>query len=251
MIASRRATSNILRFVLHMIYYIGSSTIPLFFIDLPSIERERSNMKFLPFPTKDNTPDLLDRKIIIFGDAVLFDFIAIHITDILSGNLPKMTLDQSSDIYISDDIRHMIVKAYLDNKETHPNEAFSNWEELKAMNIPTHLVGFSTKNTTVMDILLKSDDYVAKIGLSGNVNLPTEYLIRLLAAKDTDQIIRIGIAKHKNLTKDVLKLFVNETSYFVIDTLSRRKDIIDDNVLEYFKQYGSQFIKEEFDSKHE
>lgn len=203
-------------------------------------------MKTIPFPTKDNTPDLFDRKIIIFGDAVLFDFIAIHITDILSGNLPKMALDQSSDIYISDDIRHTIEKAYLDNKEAHPNEAFSNWEELKAMNIPTYLAGFSTKNTIVMDILLKSDDYAAKIGLSGNVNLPTEYLIRLLAAKDTDQIIRIGIAKHKNLTKDVAKLFANETRFFVIDTLSQRKDIIDNDLLEYFKQYGSQTIKEAF-----
>ena len=203
-------------------------------------------MKFLPFPTKDNIPDSLDRKIIVFDDVVLFDFIAIHITDILSGKLPKMLLDQNSDIYLDDNIRNVIVKTYLANKMEYQNEAFYNLEELKESVIPTYLIGFATKNTTVMDTLLKSDDYAAKIGLSGNVNLPTECLVRLLNDKDTDQAIRMGIAKHKNLTKEVIKLFANETSYFVIDTLSQRKDIIDNNLLEYFKQYGNESIKEAF-----
>lgn len=225
-----------------MIHYI--QIIPLIFIVFSYVER--SNMKTIPFPTKDNTPDLLERKIIIFGDAVLFDFIAIHITDILSGNLPKMTLEPNSDLYVSDNIRDTIIKAYLENKEAYPNEAFSNWKELKEMLVPTYLAGFTTKNTTVMDAILKSNDYAAKIGLSGNMNLPTEYLIRLLNNQDSDQVIRIGIAKHKNLTKDVAKLFANETRFFVIDTLSQRKDIIDNDLLEYFKQYGNQSIKEAF-----
>ena len=82
--------------------------------------------------------------------------------------------------------------------------------------------------------------------MSGNVNLPTEYLISLFNDKDTDLTIRIGIAKHKNLNKDAFKLFVNETNYLVISTLSQRKDIVDKDLLDYIAQYGSKEMKEEF-----
>lgn len=203
-------------------------------------------MKTIPFPTENNVPELLDRKIIIFDDAVLFDFFILHITDVLSGKLPKMCLDPSSDVYINDSIIDDITKVYLENKEAHPNEAFCNWSELQSQQVPTYLAGFSTKNTTVMDVILKSDDYATKIGLSENVNLPTEYLIRLFNDKDTDLTIRIGIAKHKNLNKDAFKLFANETNYFVISTLSQRKDIVDKDLVDYIAQYGSKEMKEEF-----
>lgn len=203
-------------------------------------------MKTIPFPTENNVPELLDRKIIIFDDAVLFDFFILHITDVLSGKLPKMCLDPSSDVYISDSLIDDITKAYLENKEAHPNEAFCNWNELQDQQVPTYLAGFATKNTTVMETILASDEYSAKIGLSGNVNLPTEYLIRLLNDKDIDLTIRIGIAEHKNLNKEAFKLFANETNYLVISTLSQRKDIVDKDLLDYIAQYGSKEMKEEF-----
>lgn len=203
-------------------------------------------MKTIPFPTKNNVPELLDRKIIIFDDAVLFDFFTLHITDVLSGKLPKMCLDPSSDVYINDHLIDDITKAYLENKEAYPNEVFCNWSELQDQQVPTYLAGFTTKNTTVIETILASDEYSAKIGLSGNVNLSTEYLISLFNDKDTDLTIRIGIAKHKNLNKDAFKLFVNETNYLVISTLSQRKDIVDKDLLDYIAQYGSKEMKEEF-----
>jgi len=67
-------------------------------------------MKTIPFLTENNVPELLDRKIIIFDDAVLFDFFILHITDVLSGKLPKMCLDLSSDVYINDSIIDDIAK---------------------------------------------------------------------------------------------------------------------------------------------
>lgn len=203
-------------------------------------------MKTIPFPTENNVPELLDRKIIIFDDAVLFDFFILHIADVLSGKLPKMCLDPSSDVYINERLIDDITKIYLENKEAHPNEAFCNWSELQSQQVPTYLAGFATKNTTVMETILANDEYSAKIGLSENVNLPTEYLIRLFNDKDTDLTIRIGIAKHKNLNKDAFKLFVNETNYLVISTLSQRKDIVDKDLLDYIAQYGSKEMKEEF-----
>lgn len=203
-------------------------------------------MKTISFPTENNVPELSDRKIIIFDDAVLFDFFILHITDVLLGKLPKMYLDPSSDVYINERLIDDIAKAYLENKEASPNEAFYNWSELQDQQVPTYLAGFATKNTTVMETILASDEYSAKIGLSGNVNLPIEYLIRLLNNKDTDLTIRIGIAKHKNLNKDAFKLFVNETNYLVISTLSQRKDIVDKDLLYHIAQYGSKEMKEEF-----
>lgn len=195
---------------------------------------------------ENNVPELSDRKIIIFDNAVLFDFFILHITDVLSGNIPKMCLDPSSDVYINDSLINDITKAYLENKEAYPNEAFYSWSELQDQQVPTYLAGFAIKNTTVIETILASDEYSAKIGLSGNVNLPTEYLISLFNDKDTDLTIRIGIAKHKNLNKDAFKLFVNETNYLVISTLSQRKDIVDKDLLDYIAQYGSKEMKEEF-----
>lgn len=205
-------------------------------------------MKILPFPNKRNEADDA-LKITIFGDVVIFGFMNFHISEIVERKLPEECKDTTDRHYMSDRTIEDILNAYQQNNLDYPNEQLSDWEDLIKTH-PTHYVaGLATKNRNVIDTLIEKNSFYGKIGLVENPAITESDLIRILTSENTNTQIRYRIARHPNLTKEVVKLFADEDDYLVVTTLKSRNDIkelIDDDVKLYFRKNGSKIIKNAF-----
>ena len=205
-------------------------------------------MKILPFPNKRNDADDA-LNITIFGDVVIFGFMNFHISEIAERKLPDVCKDTTDRHYMSERTIEDILNAYQQNNLDHPNEQLSDWEDLEKTHPPQYIAGLATENRNVIETILEKNLHFGKLGLSENP-VSTEFdLIRILNSENTNSRIRYLIAKHPNLTSEVVKLFVDEDSYLVVMTLKSRndiKDLVNADIKSYFRKYGSDIIKNAF-----
>lgn len=205
-------------------------------------------MKILPFPNKRNDADDA-LNITIFGDVVMFGILKFHISEIMERKLPEECKDSTARYYISEQTIEDILNAYHQNNIDHPNEQLSDWEDLRKTHPPQYIAGLATKNRNVIETILEKNLFSGKLGLVENPVVTESDLIRILKSENIDTGIRINVAKHPNLTKEVIKLFANENSDCVIWTLKSRtdiKDLVDADVKSHFKKCGSEIIKSAF-----
>ena len=205
-------------------------------------------MKILPFPNKRNDADDA-LNITIFGDVVMFGILKFHISEIMERKLPEECKYSTARYYISEQTIEDILNAYHQNNIDHPNEQLSDWEDLRKTHPPQYVAGLATKNRNVIETILEKNLFYGKLGLAENPVITESDLIRILKSENTDTRIRYLIAKHPNLTSEVVKLFADEDSYGVVMDLKLRNDIkelIDNDVKSHFRKYGSDIIKNAF-----
>lgn len=205
-------------------------------------------MKILPFPNKRNEADDV-LNITIFGDVVIFGFMNFRISEIAERKLPDVCKDTTDRHYMSDQTIEDILNAYQQNNLDHPNEQLSDWEDLRKTHPSQYVAGLATKNRNVIETILDKNLFYGKLGLAENPVITEFDLIRILNSENTNTRIRYLIAKHPNLTSEVVKLFVDEDSNLVVMTLKSRndiKDLVNTDVKSHFKKYGSDIIKNAF-----
>lgn len=179
----------------------------------------------------------------------MFGFLKFHISEIMERKLPEECKDRTARHYMSEQTIADILNAYHQNNIDHPNEQLSDWEDLRKTHPPQYIAGLATKNRNVIEIILEKNLFSGKLGLVENPVITESDLIRILKSENIDTGIRINVAKHPNLTKEVIKLFANEDNDWIILTLKSRNDIkelITPDVKSHFKKYGSEIIKNAF-----
>lgn len=150
-------------------------------------------------------------------------------------------INLSSSQYINEHTERSICRLYVANKKQHLGEELLDLYKID-QSTPKTLIAFGTKNTNVINKLLKSDDYSVRLALSMNPVLNYDALSHL--AKDDISLIRLNVIQHPNFTSEMAKLFINETSDLNILTLKERLNFPKDkHIINYLINNGNAAIK--------
>ena len=150
-------------------------------------------------------------------------------------------INLSSSQYINEHTERSICRLYVANKKQHLGEELLDLYKID-QSTPKTLIAFGTKNTNVINKLLKSDDYSVRLALSMNPVLNYDALSHL--AKDDISLIRLNVIQHPNFTSEMAKLFTNETSDLNILTLKERLNFPKDkHIINYLINNGNAAIK--------
>lgn len=150
-------------------------------------------------------------------------------------------INLSSTQYINDHTEQSICRLYVANKKQHLGEELLDLYKID-QSTPKTLIAFGTKNTNVINKLLKSDDYSVRLALSMNPVLNYDALSHL--AKDDISLIRLNVIQHPKFTSEMAKLFINETSDLNILTLKDRLNFSKDKpIIDYLIKNGNAAIK--------
>lgn len=128
-------------------------------------------------------------------------------------------INLSSTQYINEHTERSICRLYVANKKKCPTEELFDLDKIDK-STPKTLIAFGTKNSNVINKLLKSDDYSIRLALSLNPALDHNALSYL--AKDEISSIRLNVIQHPSFTPEIAKLFINETSDLNILALKER-----------------------------
>lgn len=150
-------------------------------------------------------------------------------------------INLSSSQYINEHTERSIFRLYVANKRQHLGEELLDLYKID-QSTPKTLIAFGTKNTNVINKLLKSDDYSVRLALSMNPILNYDALSHL--AKDDISLIRLNVIQHPNFTPEIAKLFINEISDLNILTLKERLSFSKDkHIIDYLINNGNATIK--------
>ena len=150
-------------------------------------------------------------------------------------------INLSSSQYINEHTERSICRLYVANKRQHLGEELLDLYKID-QSTPKTLIAFGTKNTNVINKLLKSDDYSVRLALSMNPVLNYDALSHL--AKDDISSIRLNVIQHPNFTPEIAKLFINETSDLNILALKERLSFPKDkHIINYLINNGNAAIK--------
>ena len=150
-------------------------------------------------------------------------------------------INLSSSQYINEHTERSICRLYVANKRQHLGEELLDLYKID-QSTPKTLIAFGTKNTNVINKLLKSDDYSVRLALSMNPVLNYDSLSHL--AKDDISSIRLNVIQHPNFTPEIAKLFINETSDLNILALKERLSFPKDkHIINYLINNGNAAIK--------
>lgn len=142
---------------------------------------------------------------------------------------------------INEHTERSICRLYVANKIQHLGEELLDLYKID-QSTPKTLIAFGTKNTNVINKLLKSDDYSVRLALSMNPILNYDALSHL--AKDDISLIRLNVIQHPNFTPEMAKLFINETSDLNILALKERLSFPKDkHIIDYLINNGNTAIK--------
>lgn len=121
--------------------------------------------------------------------------------------------------FITKHSESFIEKLYVANKKKYPTEELLDLNKIDPTK-PKRLIAFGTKNSNVINKLLKSDDYSVRLALS--LNSALDYNALSYLAKDEISSIRLNVIQHPSFTPEIAKLFINETSDLNILALKER-----------------------------
>ena len=121
--------------------------------------------------------------------------------------------------FITKHTESFIEKLYVANKKKYPTEELLDLSKIDPSK-PKRPIAFGTKNSNVINKLLKSDDYSVRLALSLNPALDYNALSYL--AKDEISSIRLNVIQHPHFSPEMAKLFINETSDLNILALKER-----------------------------
>lgn len=139
----------------------------------------------------------------------------------------------------------LICRLYIANKRQHFGEELLDLTKIDPAT-PKKLIAFGTKNSNVINKLLKSDDYSVRLALSMNPVLNGDALSYL--ARDDISLIRLNVIQHPNFNPEIAKLFVNEQSDLNILTLKERLSFPKDkHIIDYLIKNGTIAIKKALD----
>ena len=143
--------------------------------------------------------------------------------------------------FINEDTERLICRLYIANKRQHFGEELSDLDKID-QSTPKRLIAFGTKNSNVINKLLKSDDYSVRLALSMNPVLNGDALSYL--AKDDISLIRLNVIQHPNFNPEIAKFFVNEKSDLNILALKERLSFPKDkHIIDYLIKNGNTAIK--------
>lgn len=146
--------------------------------------------------------------------------------------------------FINEDTERLICRLYVANKRQHFGEELSDLDKID-QSTPKRLIAFGTKNSNVINKLLKSDDYSVRLALSMNPVLNGGALSYL--AKDDISLIRLNVIEHPNFNPEIAKFFVNEKSDLNILTLKERLSFPKDkHIIDYLIENGNTAIKKHY-----
>lgn len=146
--------------------------------------------------------------------------------------------------FINEHTETLICRLYIANKRQHFGEELLDLTKIDPAT-PKKLIAFGTKNSNVINKLLKSDDYSVRLALSMNPVLNGDALSYL--AKDDISLIRLNVIQHPNFNPEIAKLFVNEKSDLNILTLKERLNFPKDkHIIDYLIENGNTAIKKHY-----
>lgn len=147
--------------------------------------------------------------------------------------------------FINEHTETLICRLYIANKRQHFGEELLDLTKIDPAT-PKKLIAFGTKNSNVINKLLKSDDYSVRLALSKNLVLDHNALSSL--AKDDISAIRLNVIQHPNFNPEIAKLFVNEQSDLNILALKERLNFPKDkHIIDYLIKNGTIAIKKALD----
>lgn len=212
-------------------------------------------MKILEIQPSNFQSSSLQSDIYIFGDIIAIYGHIYHIDELKNGK-SKITGSE----YIPDDaIIKRAIELYYKNKAENPDIDTFYFDEdarIKA-DIPRPILIRGTKNKELIKHFINTiTDFIGRRFILQNVNLDEDDLLLMFSnikkgattknEIDRGNYVLTHMIAHPVFSKKLALLFAGESNKNIIKALSERTDVIDDEVLNYFRINGSKLIKTAF-----